>query len=457
MTEFDVIVIGTGAGAKLIRPIANLGQNVAVVEHGNAGGTCLNHGCIPSKMLIHPADVIRDVEEARKTNVLGSPPDIDWAALVRRTTETVDHDSNAITTGYTNAPNVTYFPGTGRFINATTIEVNGTQITGKRLFIAAGVRARIPTIPGLAETPYLTHKEALRSTKRPRSITIIGGGFIALELGHFYASAGVRTVILSRSAILKDYDGDVRDEFLPRFRETIQLIEECDFQSVSYNDNQFYTEIIHNGTPRTVKTDQLLVAAGMIPNTDILNVEAAGIAVDDDGFITVNDRMATSVPNIWAFGDIIGAPFYRHKANFEGDYLFNTLYEMPRDIPISYPEIPSAIFTYPQIAGFGPSESELRTKGIDFVVGKCPYIDSGMGMAYRSDYGFIKLIFERTSRKLVSAVAIGPQAATMMHMPIAFRQMNATLDDMLSTIYIHPALPELVRNAARRAKLSLGK
>ena len=451
MVEFDVIVIGTGGGAKLIRPIANLGHSVAVIEQGKLGGTCLNHGCIPSKMLIHPADLIRDIEEGRQVNVVGRVPEIDYAALINRTTESIEKDSNAIGPIYEAHPNITLFQGTGRFVGPLEIEVNGQTIRGKKIFISAGVRPRIPPIPGLADTPFLTHKEALRLKKKPRSITIIGGGFIAVELGHFFSACGIGVTILSRSELLKEYDADLRDEFLPEFMNTLTVHDNCTFEQVTYDGALFSTTIVKDGKSHIIRSDQLLVATGMVSNSDILNVAAAGIETLSDGSIKVDDHLNTSAASVWAFGDIIGMPYYRHKANFEGEYLFRSLFENPTTDALKYPPMPWAFFTYPQIAGFGPSETDLAAQGIPYVVGKNTYKDSAMGMAYRSKYGFVKLIFDAQTKKLLSAFAIGPNAATMTHMPLAFAQMNATLDDLLATIYIHPALPEIVRNAARKA------
>jgi len=457
MLEFDVIVIGTGGGAKLIRPAANLGLSVAVIEHGKMGGTCLNFGCIPSKMLVHPADLIRDIEEGRRVNIVGRVPEIDFAALVSRTTETIEKDASLIGPAYAAHPKITVFEGTGRFTGPSELEVNGQRLRGKRIFVSAGVRPRIPSIPGLADTPYLTHKEALRLTKKPRSITIIGGGFIAVELGHFFSACGVRVTILSRSELLKEYDADIRSEFLQEFGNTITVNDNCTFERVDYENGTFTATVKQNGQRFTTHSDQLLVASGMVPNSDILNVAAAGIEMDASGNIVVDDHLRTSADAVWAFGDIIGAPYFRHKANFEGEYLFRTVFEVPADESIKYPPMPWAFFSYPQIAGFGPSEAELAAQGIPVVIGKAAYKDSGMGMAYRSQYGFVKLIFGARNRKLLSAFVLGPNAATMAHMPLAFAHMNATLDDMLNTIYIHPALPEIVRNAARKAAAEFKK
>jgi dihydrolipoamide dehydrogenase len=382
---------------------------------------------------------------------------VDYAALIDRVTATVDQEADSIPPIYNAHPNITLFSGTGTFVGPRSIKVNDQVITGKRIFIAAGVRPRIPAIPGLEDTPYLTHKEALRLKQKPRSMTIIGGGFIGVELGHFFAAAGTRVTLLSRSDLLKEYDPDIRSEFTNEFSNHITVYEGIQFERISHNGEAFHIKVTINGQPKSIHSEHLLIATGMIPNSDILNASAGGIETDPDGSILVNTHLETSAEGVWAFGDIIGQPYFRHKANFEGDYLYRNLYEAPNNTPIHYPPIPWAVFSYPQIAGFGPSETELNRNNIPHVVGKAAYKDSAMGMAYRSQYGFVKLIFDRQTRRLISGFATGPNAATMIHMPLAFAQMNATLDDMLSTIYIHPALPEIVRNAARKANTAFIK
>ncbi|MDN3508396.1 MAG: FAD-dependent oxidoreductase, partial [Simkaniaceae bacterium] len=182
-----------------------------------------------------------------------------------------------------------------------------------------------------------------------------------------------------------------------------------------------------------------------------LGLETTGIETDEKGFIKVDDHLKTACDGVWAFGDCIGRHLFRHSANFEGEYLFRTLFAEPSNEAVRYETVPHAVFTMPQIGGIGKTEQQLQAEGVDYVVGKCNYIKSGMGMALLSDHGFVKLLFDRKDRKLIGAHIIGEEASNMIHMPIAYMNMGATIDDLLKTIYIHPALPELVRNAARSA------
>ena len=212
-----------------------------------------------------------------------------------------------------------------------------------------------------------------------------------------------------------------------------------------------------DGKNLSVNAETLLIATGITSNVDTLDLISTDIEILPGNFIKVDEHLETSVHGIWSMGDCIGKYFFRHSVNFEGEYLFDYIFGGKTKTPIHYPPIPHAVFTHPQVAGVGATEDELKTKGIDYVVGLNPYKSSAMGMALLSDHGFCKILVERKSRKILGGHIIGPEASDMIHMIIAYMNMNGTLDDMLRTIYIHPALPEIVRNAARKAKTALDK
>lgn len=455
--NYDVIVIGSGGGSKITRPAANLGLKVAIIEKGALGGTCLNHGCIPSKMLIHPADIASHLKDADKFSLeINQKFGVRFEELITRVTNTIAKDSNSIAPAYAKHPNIDLYPHTAKFISNNVIEVNGEQLHGDKIFIAVGARASIPNIPGLAGTPYFTYKEALRNTTQPKKMIVLGGGYIAVELGYFYAALGTDVTFLVRSTMAKGEDRDVQQEFQETF---------CKKHDVRLGITP--TNIAHDGTEFTVnftcpkegnvsmKADALFIATGVTSNADTLALENTDIKVDSNGWIQVDDHLQTAVENVYAFGDVIGRYLFRHNANFEGEYLFQNVFDEMFPEPINYPPMPHAIFSNPQVAGVGETEQELEEMGISYVVGLNPYKSSAMGMALLSESGFCKLLFHRDSKKLLGAHIIGEEASNMIHMCIAYMNMGGTLDDMLRTIYIHPALPEIVRNAARKAQAQL--
>jgi dihydrolipoamide dehydrogenase len=207
-----------------------------------------------------------------------------------------------------------------------------------------------------------------------------------------------------------------------------------------------------DGRESDVAGDALLVAAGVTPETDRLGLEHTGIRTNDEGFIVVNPYLETNVPGVYAFGDVIGRYLYRHTANYEGEYLVRTVLSSDPPQPIDYGPVPHAVFSHPQVAGVGCTEEELQADGRDYVVGKATYADSTPGMARLSEHGFVKILVERPSRRVVGAHIIGDEASTMIHLFIVLMKKQGTLDDLLDLIFIHPALPEVARDAARNAR-----
>ncbi len=455
--HYDIIVIGSGGGAKIISPAARLGLKVACIEKEALGGTCLNRGCIPSKMLIHPADVALQIKEAHRFDIQNDPHfEVNFAKLITRISNTVGADSASIEAGYKKKSNIDFYHSQARFVANKVVEVFGEQLTADKIFIAVGTRPQIPQISGLEDTPFMTSTEALRNTKLPKKMIVIGAGYIAAELAHAYAAFGTETHILVRSRLLRKEDAQVAEEFARVFARYHHLYLGAVPQKVDYQKGEF-TVIFkdQNQQEKQIQADALLIATGIIPNTDTLGLENTDIQLNEKGFIKVDDRLRTTVPGVYSLGDCIGNYFYRHSVNFEGEYLFRTLFEKPSDESISYPPIPHAIFTYPQVAAVGKTEEELKQEGVDYVVGLNPYAKSAMGMALLSDHGFCKILIDQKDHKILGAHIIGEDASNMIHLLIAFMNKQGTLEDLLNMVYIHPALPEIVRNAARKAKEAL--
>lgn len=451
--HYDILVIGAGGGTKLVSPAAKMGLKVAVIDKEEPGGTCLNRGCIPSKMLIHPADMAAHMDDLDKFYIKQKGYKFNFKKLTEEVTARVSADSAGIASAYDAHPNIDFYPGLATFKNNQTVTVNGQELTADKIFIAVGSRPSIPQIPGLEGTPYWTSREALRPPYQPKKLLVIGGGYIACELGHFYGAFDTDVEFIVRSVLVSAEDAEIREEFTKAFMSRYTVHLGMQIQGVEYERGVFFVRVIDaNGKVRQLHGDALLVATGIRPNTDTLALEHTDIRLEARGCIEVDDRLRTSVPNIWALGDCIGNHFFRHSVNFEGEYLFRTLIESPSDEPIDYPPMPHAIFSYPQVAGVGGTEEELVAQGREYIVGRNWYEKSAMGMALKSEHGLVKLLFDKHTKQLLGAHIVGEEASNMIHMCIAYMNMGGTLDDMLRTIYIHPALPENVRNAARDAK-----
>ncbi|MGE0266931.1 MAG: dihydrolipoyl dehydrogenase [Candidatus Omnitrophota bacterium] len=458
MKTYDVIVIGSGGGSKITSPAARLGFKVAVIEKDQLGGTCLNRGCIPSKMLIHPADVAQEIREANKFDIKNNPHfTVDFARLIKRISQTVDKDSSGIVNGYTKNPNIDYYRGKATFVSNKTIKVGDETLTANKIFIAVGARPAIPAIDGLDGTPYMTSTEALRNTTLPKKLVVIGASYIGVELGHAYGALGSEVHFLVRSQFLRSEDTEVAQEFTRVFTKKYHCHLKALAKKINFNNSQFRISYSQEGQDKTIMADALLIAAGVVPNNDTLELQNTDIELTDTGFIRVDDHLQTTVEGVYAMGDCVGNYFFRHSVNFEGEYLFEAIFNNPHNNPIRYPPIPHAVFSNPQVAGVGKTEDQLKSEGADYIVGLNPYAKSAMGMALLSDHGFCKILFCAKTKKILGAHIVGDEASNMIHLLIAFMNKDGTLDDLLNMVYIHPALPEIVRNAARNAKIEFSK
>ena len=287
MKSFDIVVVGSGSGLEVSFEATARGLSVAIVEHGPFGGTCLNRGCIPSKMLIHCADVMETIQRAELFGIKARAETVDWQFIVRRAFEQIDKEAQAIEEGNRRSPNITVYKGTGRFVGDKVLEVNGERITADTIVIAAGSRPSIPPILGLDEVPYVTSDEALRLPEQPRRVAILGGGYISAELAHFFGALGSEVTIINRGPLLlRREDGQIAHRFTEVYQRKFELLLNSAISRTSVRDREIALEVSMNGSTRTVTVDTFLVATGRTPNTDLLEVAKTGVQVDELGFIT---------------------------------------------------------------------------------------------------------------------------------------------------------------------------
>ncbi|MDC0506199.1 dihydrolipoyl dehydrogenase [Candidatus Gracilibacteria bacterium] len=462
MKSYDIIIIGSGGGSKL-RPASDLGKTIAIIEDEALGGTCLNKGCIPSKMLIYPSDLATHArEDAKHLHINGlEKPSIDWKALVEDTTAQITADSDSIEPAYEKNPNVTLYKGFGKFVSDKVIEVNGEQITAEKIYVATGSQPSVPPIPGLEGTPFMTSKQALRNTNLPKKMIVIGGGYIAVELGHVYAAAGCDVHFLVRSGMIKAEDKDIREAFEKDFSNRYNVHFGISPSKVEYKNNTFYITIVDKeGSEEIMESDGLFVATGVFPMSGKLGLENTSITTDKRGYIEVNDHLETKASGVYALGDVIGKYLFRHSVNYEGEYLLAQHYRGAKQSPIKYPPVPHAIFSYPQIAGVGVTEDQLikdnQVEGKDYEIAIHNYKNSAMGSAMKAEVGFVKLIADKQTGVLIGAHILGEKSSDLIHMLIVLVSDRKPVSFMLdSMIFIHPALAEVIRNAARKLQVKL--
>lgn len=290
MKEYDILVIGAGAGTKLVTPPSLIGKRVAVFEKESPGGTCLNRGCIPSKMVIYPSELIRMAKDTEKFPVFFKErPEADVEKIFLRVNETVKQDSDSIPIAYDKNPNIDFYPKQVRFVSERVLSDGTETYTAKHIFVVTGTRPHIPEIPGLKTTPFWTSREALSPDKFPKSMIIIGGGFISLELGAAYQAYGCQVTGLTRTEILRTADGDIKKELsnhLPFPIESHYQIEKVEFENGEFR----VTGKTKEGKSTIHTAERLLVATGIRPNTDDLGLENTKIKTNDAGYILVNDH-----------------------------------------------------------------------------------------------------------------------------------------------------------------------
>ena len=410
MEKFDLIVIGSGSGLDVANAAAQKGLKVAIIEKYKLGGTCLNTGCIPSKLLIHSADIIEIIKKANTFGINVKDYSIDFQKIVNRVNKIVDTDANKIKKGLQESKNPHLFLEECRFIEGEKkIALSNNEIvTADKILIASGTRPFIPKIKGLENVEYITSNEALRLKQQPKTLTIIGGGYIACELGHFFGSLGTKINIIQRKDLLiPNEDIDISTKFTEMFSKKYNVYLGYNTEKVSYDSNnnnnnsseqqKIFNVIAKNkfGDSVKVSSDQLLIATGRIPNSDLLNIKKSGVKINEKGFIVVDEYLETNIEGIFALGDVVGKYQFKHNANNEAQYAYNNIVNPGEKIPVNYTAMPHAIFTNPQIAGVGYTEQELKKEKIPYEKSIYPYIQTGMGQAIEDKEGFVKFLIDK--------------------------------------------------------------
>jgi len=453
MREFDLVVLGGGNAVTIAMAAGRRGLKAAVIEEGPLGGTCPNRGCIPSKLLLGYAEVASVIREAGRFHIEASLGAIDGDAILAETFGATRQTDSKIEGAL--GDNVTLYRGRGRFVGDRTLEVNGEQLRGERVVVGTGGRPRAPRYPGAEGTPYWTSRDVFDQDTLPKSIVLVGGGYIGCELAQFFHGVGVETTLLNRSEILlRNEDEDVRRVFIEGFTSSVPTRMNTDITSVSHDGNEFTIETTSPGGPEPIKAERLLFTLGRVPNTDAIGIEHSGIELDERGFIKTNDHLATSAANVWALGDVIGGPQFTHTAAWEAKYLERLLLDgdpsRSAEGPIDYAPVPHAVFSRPEVAGVGETEQELRARGADYHAASLPYTTAAKGRAIKEAHGLCKVMVAPDGA-LLGVQIVGHDASVLIHQAIMAMRWKPHIDALTDVIYIHPSLPEVLRNTARRA------
>ncbi len=416
MKKFDVVVIGSGSGGEIVDAALGNGFSVAWVDKGPLGGTCLNVGCIPSKMIIYPADRVMEIKEAEKLGIKAEIKDVDFKKIMEHMREPIRESHEHMERGL-EAPmeNFQYYKGEGHFVDDYTIEINGEQIKGGKIFIGSGVRPLIPPIKGIEDVDYLTNNNVFNLTDKPDSIIIVGGGYISVEFAHFFSAMGTKVTVLQRgNRLINNAEPEISDLLKDIMEKRMEIVTNFDASEVKNHGNQIV--VLGKDTisekEKQFSAEKIIIAAGRESNADLLKIKNTDVETDSRGYIMVNEFLETNKKNIWAFGDAIGRYMFKHVANEEAIIAWRNAVN-DHKIPMDYSAVPYAVFTYPQIAGVGLSEEEAK-KNHQILVGKAKYSDVAKGEAMMELEGFTKAIVNKEDEKILGFHIIGPYAPILV-------------------------------------------
>ncbi len=450
---FDAIVIGAGeAGAVAASRAVEAGHRVAMIYREPYGSTCVNTGCVPSKFLIHRARVAHVVRTAGRFHVKTSGPQVDVAGIIDEKNAMIDaHRDEAMTGARAAADLLTLIDGEAAFVGSHEVEVAGRRLRAERIFIATGMRPTLPPIEGLDAVPALTNETAMELREVPEHLVVVGGGYIACELGQAFKRFGSDvTIVQSGQHLCPREEPDVSTLLERAFaREGIEVHVAHRAARVEPSDAgvRLFARS-KDGHHLVVEGSHLLVATGRTPNTEGLNLPRAGLDVRADGAIPVNDYMETNVPGIWAIGDVNGEQPFTRVCQEEAKVAYANGFEGRRH-RIDRSALGHAIFTDPEIASVGLTEQEARAQGRDVAVGLVTFDQIEKAEIMGETTGLIKYVVERESRTLLGAHVIGPDAANLIYDASIVIGQRGRLDDIAKTVGIFPTLQEGMEGTAR--------
>lgn len=456
----EVLVLGSGPGGYTAAfRAADLGKQVVMVErHERIGGVCLNVGCIPSKALLHTAQIINEAEEMGGHGVKFGKPEVDLRELAGWKDSVVKQLTGGLQ-GLAKQRKVTVVQGEGSFTSPKTLQVEGKDgvktISFDNCIIAAGSRVtKIPVFPH-DDPRMMDSTDALELEDVPERLLVIGGGIIGMEMATVYDALGSKiTVVEMQDSLIPGADKDIVKPLLKRVQGKYEnIFLSTKVASIEPQKKGLKVTFEGKDAPTEDTFDKILVAVGRTPNGKLINAEAAGVAVDDWGFIATDAQMRTNVPHIFAIGDIVGQPMLAHKATHEGKVAAEVIAGQKSVFePLT---IPSVAYTDPEVAWMGLSEDEAKKQGIDYVKGAFPWAASGRSLSLGRDDGLTKALFEKESGRLIGAGIVGPNAGELIAEAALALEMGADAEDMGLTIHPHPTLSETLCFAAEMAEGSI--
>jgi dihydrolipoamide dehydrogenase len=451
--QADVVVIGAGPGGYVcaIR-LAQLGKKVTVIEKENVGGVCLNIGCIPSKALIHCGNTYEKMNHASEMGLeLSGKVKVNMPQMMKYKEGVVKKLTGGVG-GLLKGNGCTVINGTAEFINHNTLKIKTAteeiEMTFNQCVIATGSSpTAIPSIP-VDQKIVLDSTGALSQDTVPETMLCIGGGYIGLELGTFYSKVGTKvTVVEAQTSLLGMLDPDVTQVVQKKLvKNGVEIKLGTFVKAVKNNGKNAEVTLEKDGKQETLKFDKVLVTVGRVPNSKNLGLEKAGVKVDDKGFIHVGPTRLTNIPNIYAIGDIAGQPLLAHKASKEGIVCAEAIAGMKTIYDVI--AMPAVIFTDPEIATVGLNEAECKQKQMEYISSNFPFAANGRALSVNESDGFVKIIGDKRTGKLLGVHIVGPEASNLISEAALALEMGCQVEDIALTVHPHPTLGEMMMEGA---------
>ena len=459
--EFDLVILGSGstAFAAALRAAAS-GHTAAMTEMRTLGGTCANRGCLPSKNLIEAAKILYDAKNPRYPGLSPTSMSLDFRALIEQKDAVIeDYRGKKYQSILSNSQRIRVFEGAARFSGPHEVTVNGQVLSAARFLVATGTAPTVPEVPGLRDTPYLTSDlltshEDIELTELPASLIILGGGYIALELGQMFARFGTRVTILARGErILSAYEPEIAQSVADVFREEgITVHTKAKVSRVRGDERQVVVTLQVDGRQQELKAAKLLVATGRTPNTEHLGLDLPGVDLDERGFVKVNEELRTSAGHVYAAGDVIGSYTGSQMATpvgaQDGGIAAENALNGKGGHKVNHAVIPRAIFTDPQVGVVGLSDAEANARGYACDCRSIPMSLVPRAGAVRETRGVLKMVADRNTKKVLGVSMHGMNAAEVIHEAAMGLRFGASIDDFAHMLHVYPTMSEALKIAA---------
>jgi len=442
--KYDAIIIGSGqAGNPLSYRLAEVGWQVALIEKGNVGGTCINTGCTPTKTMVHRAQIAHYARNARRWGVRAENVTADLATIVAQKNNVVASFRGGVQKKIGQHPDIRLYQGHARFTNAHQVQVGETLLESDRIFINTGGHPNIPVIPGLNPASVLTNESMMELTELPEHLIILGGGYIGLEFGQMFRRFGSRvTIIHNQAQIVPREDPEIAVELQKILEgEGIEFLMNVNTTQVEHAKGTVKVFLSGASEPRTIFGTHLLVATGRRPNTNDLGLDKAGVETDKFGFIRVNTRLETNVPGIWALGDVKGGPAFTH-ISFNDFQIVEANLTQGKNLTIENRIVPYCVFTDPQLGGVGMTEKEARAAGRKLKIGKIPMSHVARAIERDETAGLMKVIVDAENDRVLGAAILGCEGGELVHVLYTLMLGNLPYTVLKGAVFIHPTLTE---------------